>query len=56
MTYKIGSLFDGSGGFPLAATMCGWIECERCPGKDLCNHKDGKANGLVKWLEAMEQK
>ena len=23
MTYKIGSLFDGSGGFPLAATMCG---------------------------------
>ncbi len=23
MTYKIGSLFDGSGGFPLAASMCG---------------------------------
>ena len=23
MTYKIGSLFDGSGGFPLAGTLCG---------------------------------
>ena len=23
MTYKLGSLFDGSGGFPLAATLCG---------------------------------
>ena len=25
MSFKIGSLFDGSGGFPLAATMCGGI-------------------------------
>lgn len=25
MTYKIGSLFDGSGGFPLAGSMCGFI-------------------------------
>lgn len=24
MTYKIGSLFDGSGGFPLAASLCGF--------------------------------
>ena len=23
MTYKLGSLFDGSGGFPLASTLCG---------------------------------
>ena len=23
MTYKLGSLFDGSGGFPLAGTLCG---------------------------------
>ena len=22
MSFKIGSLFDGSGGFPLAASMC----------------------------------
>lgn len=35
----------------MAETMCDWIECQKCPGKDLCNHKDGKANGLVKWLE-----
>lgn len=25
MTYKIGSLFDGSGGFPLSASMCGIV-------------------------------
>ena len=23
MTYKLGSLFDGSGGFPLAGPLCG---------------------------------
>lgn len=23
MAYKLGSLFDGSGGFPLAGTLCG---------------------------------
>lgn len=23
MTYKLGSLFDGSGGFPLAGSLCG---------------------------------
>ena len=25
MSYKIGSLFDGSGGFPLAGAMCGFV-------------------------------
>lgn len=35
----------------MAEMMCGWIECQKCPGRELCSHKDGKANGLVKWLE-----
>ena len=25
MTYTLGSLFDGSGGFPLAGTLCGML-------------------------------
>ena len=25
MTYKLGSLFDGSGGFPLAGSLCGIV-------------------------------
>lgn len=35
----------------MAEMMCGWIECQKCPGRELCSHKDGKANGLVKWFE-----
>ena len=35
----------------MAETMCGWLECQKCPGRELCSHKDGKANGLVKWFE-----
>lgn len=34
----------------MAETLCGWLDCQKCPGRDLCNHKDGKANGLVKWF------
>lgn len=40
----------------MAETLCNWIDCQTCPGKDLCNHKDGKANGLVKWLKQQEEK
>ena len=35
----------------MARAMCDLLDCEKCPGKDLCNHKDEKANGLVKWFE-----
>lgn len=35
----------------MAEIMCGWIDCQKCPGRELCSHKDGKANGLVKWFE-----
>lgn len=35
----------------MAEIMCEWIDCQKCPGRELCSHKDGKANGLVKWFE-----
>lgn len=35
----------------MAETMCEWIDCQKCPGRELCSHKDGKANGLVKYFE-----
>lgn len=35
----------------MAEMMCNWIDCQKCPGRELCSHKEGKANGLVKWLE-----
>ena len=35
----------------MAETLCSWLECQNCPGRELCSHKDGKANGLVKWFE-----
>lgn len=35
----------------MAREMCDWFGCEKCPGQELCTHKDGKANGLVKWFE-----
>lgn len=38
----------------LAATLCTMLTCEKCPGRHLCNHLDGKANGLLKWLEQEE--
>ena len=31
----------------MAETMCDWIDCQKCPGRELCSHKEGKANGLV---------
>lgn len=34
----------------MAEMLCGWLECQNCPGRELCSHKDGKANGLVKWF------
>ena len=40
----------------MAKTLCNWIDCQTCPGKDLCNHSDGKANGLVKWLKQQEER
>lgn len=39
----------------MAATLCDFADCQKCPGKDLCNHKEGKANGLVKWLQQQEE-
>lgn len=35
----------------MAETMCKWLECQNCPGRELCSHKGSKANGLVKWFE-----
>lgn len=26
-------------------------DCSICPGNDLCDHVDGRANGLLKWLQ-----
>lgn len=40
----------------MATMLCAITDCQECPGKDLCNHKDGKANGLIKWLQATETK
>ena len=38
----------------MAETLCGWLDCEKCPGKALCTHDGGKANGMVKWFEQLE--
>lgn len=35
----------------MAEILCDWIDCQKCPGCELCSCKDGKANGLVKWFE-----
>lgn len=35
----------------LAAKLCNWIDCQKCPGRELCSHTEGKANGLVKWMK-----
>ena len=38
----------------MAIFLCELIPCDRCPGQSLCSHKDGKANGLLKWLDQLE--
>ena len=35
----------------LANFICKAYECYRCPGEELCNAIDGKANGAMKWLQ-----
>lgn len=37
----------------LAQFMCRTFMCQinNCPGADLCTISDGKANGMVKWLQ-----
>ena len=40
----------------MAAAICDIADCQKCPGRDLCNHKEGKGNGLAKWLQATETK
>ena len=35
----------------LAEFLCSKFECSNCVGAEFCNSKDGKANGLVKWLQ-----
>lgn len=36
----------------LARLMCDFFrECYLCPGSDLCNSMDGRANGLIKWFQ-----
>lgn len=39
----------------MAERMCEWMDCAKCPGRDLCSHSEGKGNGLVKWLKAEEE-
>lgn len=39
----------------LAITMCDQIECKDCPATDLCVYREGRANGLVKWLGMEEE-
>lgn len=34
----------------IAESMCEWIDCQKCPGRALCSHSEGKGNGLVKWF------
>ena len=37
----------------LAEFICKHMDsCGACPGAELCNHEDGKANGLLKWLKS----
>lgn len=35
----------------LAILICKAYECYRCPGEELCNCVEGKANGAMKWLQ-----
>ena len=38
----------------MAAMLCDFIDCQKCPGKDLCKHNEVKGNGLAKWLQTIE--
>lgn len=35
----------------MAEILCGMIDCQKCPGRELCSHTECKGNGLVKWFE-----
>lgn len=36
----------------LAEFICKHMDaCDACPGSEWCNCEDGKANGLLKWLQ-----
>ena len=35
----------------LAKCICKAYDCYRCPGEELCNAEDCRANGLLKWLK-----
>lgn len=39
----------------LALFLCEIADCEKCPGRELCNQEDGTANGLIKWLNAIAE-
>ena len=43
-----------SGVEKMAATLCGWLDCVKCPGREFCSHNGGRANGLVEWLKREE--
>lgn len=32
----------------MAAIICDFTDCQKCPGKDLCKHTEAKGNGLAK--------
>ena len=39
----------------LACILCDLVQdCYLCPGNDLCNYADGRANGILKWLKMPE--
>lgn len=51
---KIRSMSDEE----LSVFLCEEFDCgsESCPGLELCKTNEGKANGLLKWLQQTEEK
>ena len=45
---KLASMTDEE----LAGYVCDFEMCSGCPGIDLCVFGDGRANGMIKWLQA----
>ena len=36
----------------LAVAICDMmVECNKCPGREICTAWDGKANGLKEWMK-----
>lgn len=40
----------------MAAKLCDFIDCAKCPGREFCKHDGIRGNGLYEWLKKNEVK